>query len=166
MKKILSLLATWKSDFYKGVVDIMQLKPFPSMGWVEELHYFKGQGPFFYHSCIWQLFTLATIIGHYRGFNKFWHKGVVQHNRQALFWKALLSRGSGGMPPPRKFWNPRLSQTHYPLFWGLFLLCFVALRCQPIWKFGGTKKLNTYSSQLFIEQCTIYQHKKEHNIKV
>ena len=68
----------------------------------------------------------------FRGFNKFWHKWIVQHNRRVLFWKAFLSRGSGGMPP-RKYWNPRLSQTHFPAFWGLFLFCFVVLRSQPIW---------------------------------
>jgi len=50
-----------------------------------------------------------------RGFNKFWHKWVVQHDRQVLFWKAFLSRGLGGMPP-EKFRNPRLSQTHLPAF--------------------------------------------------
>ena len=38
-----------------------------------------------------------------RGFNKFWRKWVVQHNRQVLFWKAFLSRGvRGHAPPPRE----------------------------------------------------------------
>ena len=95
-------MTTWKSDLYKGVVDIMHLKPFPSMGWVKELHYFKGQGPLFLSLLHMAALLQATIIGHYRGFNTFWNKGVVQHNKQALFWKALLSRGSGGMPPPQE----------------------------------------------------------------
>ena len=66
-----------------------------------------------------------------RAFNKFWHKWVVQHDRQVLFWKAFLSRGVGGMPP-EKFWNPRLSRMHLPAFWGLYLFCFV-LKSQLIW---------------------------------
>ena len=140
----------------------MHLKPFPSMGWVKELYYFKGQGPLFLYLLLSSSLQ-AIIIWHYRGFNKFWYKGVVQHNRQALFWKALLSRGSEGMPP-EKFWNPRLSQTHFPVFWGLFLLCSVALRSQPIWKFGGKKTEHLLKS--ILEQCTIHQRKKEHNIKV
>ena len=66
-----------------------------------------------------------------RAFNKFWHKWVVQHDRQVLFWKAFLSRGVGGMSP-EKFWNPRLPQMHLPAFWGLYLFCFV-LKSQLIW---------------------------------
>ena len=137
----------WKKSFYywlpekrifnKGVEDIMHLKPFPSMGWVKELHYFKGQGPLFLSLLhMAALYKLFTIIGHYRSFYRFWHKGAVQHNSRHYF----------GRPPPQKFWNPRLSQTHYPLFWGLFLLCFVALRSQPIWKFGWKK--NWTSTQI------------------
>ena len=69
-----------------------------------------------------------------RGFNKFWHKWVVQHNRQVLCCKAFLSMGVWGHTPhPGKFLNPRLLQMHFPAFWGLLLFCFVVVRSQPIW---------------------------------
>ena len=38
-----------------------------------------------------------------RGFNKFWRKWIVQHNRRVLFWKAFLSRGVGGHAPLENF---------------------------------------------------------------
>ena len=66
----------------------------------ERITLFQGSRSTFSLSLAYGSSLQATIIGHYRGFNTFWHKGVVQHNKQALFWKALLSRGSGGMPPP------------------------------------------------------------------
>ena len=90
---------------------------------------------------------------------------VVQHNRWVLFWKAFLSKGVGGAWPPGKFWNPRLSQTHFPAFWGLFLFCFVVLRSQPIWT--NLKEKKKTSTQID-SRMTHYlsTKKKERDTKV
>ena len=112
------------------------------------------------------IFFIITSILACRGFNKFWHKCVVQHNRRVLFRKAFLSRGSWACsPPPGKFWNPRLSHTLFPAFWGLFLFCFVVLRSQPIWTNLEQKK-NWTSTQINSRKMNYFEKKKEHDIKV
>ena len=54
--------------------------------------------------------------------------------------------GFGGMPPGR-FWDRRISQTHFPAFWGLLLFCLIVIRSQPIWTNLDEKK-NCTSTQI------------------
>ena len=81
-----------------------------------------------------------------RGFNKFWLKWVVQHNRRVLFWKAFLSRGG----------NFEILDFRRCIFLHFEVYFYFSLLFLEVSKFGGKKKWTLLSNrfpnnELFID---------------
>ena len=88
----------------------------------------------------------GSFKGYIRGFNKFWHKWVVQHNRQVLFGKAFLSRRSRDMPPRETFKFKTLANAFSYILKSIFMLLCCSQKLTNLNKFGA-KKNNIYSNQ-------------------
>ena len=94
-----------------------------------------------------------------RGFNKFWHKWVVQHNRRVLFWKAFLSSGVRGACPPREILKSyTLADAFSCNLRSIFILLCCPYKSTNLNKPGG-KKLNIYSNR-FPNDALIINEKK------
>ena len=96
----------------------------------------------------------------FRGFNKFWRKWVVQHNRRVLFQKVFLF--TGACPPPGNFENRYYRRRIFLQFEVHFYFALLFLEVnqfEQIWR-----KKTQHVLKSIPERCTKLSTKKRNMI--